>query len=228
MSSTSRILTALGSLLLIGLFLFPMWSIRLEAPQYPGDSALGILIHINKVEGAKPNDLDNINGLNHYIGMKAIEPDQIAELRYMPLIVAALIATGLLVALVGRRGPLFAWFGVFTLAALAGLADFWRWEYDYGHDLDPTAAIKIPGMAYQPPLLGGKQLLNFHASSWPDIGGIAAIVSRGTQSAANGASPKFSTMTASKPALASVRASSTARRIVAAIGPALDARPTHQ
>ena len=64
---------------------------------------------------------------------------------------------------------------VFLAVALAGLYDFWRWEYDYGHDLDPTAAIRIPGMSYQPPLIGGKQLLNFHATSWPDVGGWAAI-----------------------------------------------------
>jgi len=51
------------------------------------------------------------------------------------------------------------------------MIDFWKWEYDYGHDLDPAAAIKVPGMAYQPPLIGFKQLLNFGAYSIPDIGG---------------------------------------------------------
>ena len=54
--------------------------------------------------------------------------------------------------------------------------DFYKWEYDYGHDLDPTAAIKIPGMSYQPPLIGTKQLLNFTATSWPASGGWLAIV----------------------------------------------------
>jgi len=49
--------------------------------------------------------------------------------------------------------------------------DFWRWEYNYGHNLDPNAAIIVPGMAYQPPLIGFKQLLNFGAYSIPDIGG---------------------------------------------------------
>jgi len=44
------------------------------------------------------------------------------------------------------------------------------WEYDYGHNLNPHAAIKIPGMAYQPPLIGSKMLLNFNAISMPDIG----------------------------------------------------------
>ncbi len=54
------------------------------------------------------------------------------------------------------------------------MVDFYLWEYDYGHNLDPTAAIKIPGMSYQPPLIGSKPLLNFNASSWPGPGGWAA------------------------------------------------------
>jgi copper chaperone NosL len=171
----SRVVIAVAALLLALLYVTPMWRIDLGAPQYP--EGMGIRIWVDRIQGAGPNDLQNLNGLNHYIGMKAIEPDQIAELRYMPVIVGVLLATGLLVALVGRRGPLYAWFGAYALVALAGLADFWKWEYDYGHDLDPTAAIKIPGMAFQPPLLGGKQLLNFHASSWPDVGGVAAMLS---------------------------------------------------
>ena len=55
-------------------------------------------IWINTVTGQKPNDLQNINGLNHYIGMKRIEPDTIPELRIMPFVVAALIVTGVAAA----------------------------------------------------------------------------------------------------------------------------------
>jgi copper chaperone NosL len=55
------------------------------------------------------------------------------------------------------------------------MIDFWRWEYNYGHNLDPTAAIQIPGMAYQPPLIGYKQLLNFGAYSIPDTGGLLFV-----------------------------------------------------
>ena len=51
------------------------------------------------------------------------------------------------------------------------MIDFWRWDYNYGHNLNPDAAIIVPGMAYQPPLIGYKQLLNFGAYSIPDIGG---------------------------------------------------------
>ncbi len=171
----SRILTAVGAFLLLGVFFFPIWRIDLEAPQYP--EGIGMLIHINSVGGVKPNDLNNINGLNHYIGMKAIEPASIPELIYMPWIVGALLVSGLLVALWGRRAGLVGWMSLFLVVGMVGLADFWLWGYDYGHNLDPHAIIKIPDMVYQPPLIGSKQLLNFTAYSWPDIGGVLAALS---------------------------------------------------
>lgn len=170
MKPVHRILMALGALCLLGLFAFPMWSISLEAPQYPKGSELGILIHINKVEGTRPNDLDNINNLNHYIGMKRIEQDAIPELKYMPIIVLVLVGLGLLVASVGKRWMIIVWLALLTMAGALGLYDFWLWEYDYGHNLDPHAIIKIEGMSYQPPLIGTQQLLNFSASSWPSLG----------------------------------------------------------
>ena len=171
-----RLLAVLAALLLGVVYLAPLWNIRLIAPQYP--EGLGMHIRVNTVEGVMPTDLNNINGLNHYIGMKTIQPDAIPELRYMPWIVAALIVGGLLVALVARRRALFAWAGVYGAAAVAGLIDFWKWEYDYGHNLDMAhAIIKVPGMNYQPPLIGSKQLLNFTATSWPGVGGWAAGLS---------------------------------------------------
>jgi copper chaperone NosL len=51
------------------------------------------------------------------------------------------------------------------------LYDFYSWGYDYGHHLDPKAAIQVPGLFYQPPLIGHKTLLNFDAYSYPDTGG---------------------------------------------------------
>jgi hypothetical protein len=170
----SRLLVAIASLLLLGLFTFPLWRIDLIAPQYP--EGLGMLIRINTVTGIKPNDLESINGLNHYIGMKAIVPDTIPELRYMPWIVGGLIVLGLATAAIGRRGVLTAWLGAFVALAAAGLADFWRWEQAYGRDLDlEHAIIKVPGMTYEPPLIGTKQLLNFTATSWPDLGALLAF-----------------------------------------------------
>jgi copper chaperone NosL len=138
-SRFARVVTALASLSLIGLFFLPLWRVQLVAPQYP--EGLGMRISINSIRGVTIYDLDNINGLNHYIGMKRITPDAIPELRIMPWVLGALIVTGLLVALIGRKRPLYAWFTGFLAASGAGLVDFWRWEYDYGHNLDFEHAI---------------------------------------------------------------------------------------
>lgn len=173
MRRSSRIAVAVVSLLLLAIYVTPLWRIELIAPQYP--EGLGLRIWVNQITGLKPNDLNSINGLNHYIGMRAIEPDAIPELRLMPRLLACAIVAGLLVALIGRRGLLYGWAALFTVGAVAGLGDFWKWGYQYGHQLDPHAAIKVPGMSYQPPVVGSKQLLNFHATSWPDLGGWIAI-----------------------------------------------------
>jgi hypothetical protein len=137
-------------------------------------------IWLDAITGLKPNDLGSINNLNHYIGMKPIEPDSIPELRYMPVIVGLLVATGAAVALAGRRALAWVWLGAFVLLGVAGMVDFYRWGYDYGHDLDQeNAIIKVPGMTYQPPLIGSKKLLNFTATSLPAAGAIIATLSLG-------------------------------------------------
>jgi len=174
----ARIAVAIAALALLAVLVLPLWRIDLEAPQYP--EGLGMEIRVNTIVGVKPNDLNNINNLNHYIGMKVIRPEDFPELRFMPLIVAGLSAMGLVVAATGRRRLLYAWAALLVLCALAGLADFYRWSYDYGHNLDhERAIIKVPGMTYQPPLIGSKQLLNFRAHSWPGSGGWIAIAAGG-------------------------------------------------
>jgi hypothetical protein len=176
LSKPARFMLATAALLLAGAFLFPLWRIALIAPQYP--EGLGLLIKVNTVTGVEPQDLQNINGLNHYIGMKAIEPDSIPELTLMPIALGVLMLSGLAVAWLGRRTLARVWVGLFLVGSLAGIADFWYWQYDYGHNLDvENAPIKVPGMSYQPPLFGSKKLLNFTATSWPDLGGIAAFAS---------------------------------------------------
>jgi copper chaperone NosL len=176
MTIRTRILLAAASLLLVALYLAPLWRITLEAPQYP--EGLGLQIHLSDIDGLKPHDLQNINNLNHYIGMQRIEPDSIPELRIMPWAIALLIVLGLAAAASGKRWMLLAWTGAFLVLVLVGLADFYLWAYDYGHNLDfDNAAIKVPGMVYQPPIIGSKKLLNFTAHSWPALGGWAAFVS---------------------------------------------------
>lgn len=178
LSRNSRILIGVAALSLIGLYFVPLWNIYLVAPQYP--EGLGMRIWLDSITGLKPNDLGSINNLNHYIGMKRIEPDSIPELRYMPVIIGVLVTFGLVVALTGRRVLAKVWLGAFIALAAIGLADFYKWGYDYGHNLDQeNAIIKVPGMTYQPPLIGSKKLLNFTATSLPAAGTIIATLSLG-------------------------------------------------
>jgi len=175
MKKKSKILIVIASLLLLLTFLFPLWRIDLQAPQYP--EGLGLNIWVNQITGLNENDVDRINGLNHYIGMKAITPDDIPELQYMPYIIVFMVLFGLTIAFTGKRKLLYVWLGLFVVLAIIGLYDFYMWGYDYGHNLNPDAPIKVPGMTYQPPLFGSKQLLNINAVSLPYIGSIVILIS---------------------------------------------------
>ena len=170
MKKSSRNIIFLCSLLMVGAFFFPFWKIVLEAPQYP--EGLEMKIWLNKITG----DVDKINGLNHYIGMKIIKEDEFPEFKIMPWALGILIAFGFVVGLVRKRSLLWVWLGTLILAGVVAFYDFYQWLYDYGHNLNPHAAIKVPGMTYQPPMLGYKQLLNFLAGSFPDIGGYLVII----------------------------------------------------
>jgi len=171
MTKKHRILITIASVMLLAVFVFPLWQIRLQAPQYP--EGLGLNIWINNVQSLHPHNIQTINDLNHYIGMKAITPNVIPELKIMPYLIILLFVMGITTSLIGKRSLLMGWLMLFVGMAGAGLVDFYKWEYNYGHNLNPNAAIKVPGMSYQPPLLGTKQLLNIRATSIPYIGALA-------------------------------------------------------
>lgn len=172
MKNLPRVLMLLAVLGLGSLFLFPMWRITLFAPQYP--DGVSLYIWINKIGGDSAGTLQNVNILNHYVGMKYIEPDSIPELTYFPYIILGMIGLGFLAALLNNQWIYLTWTLVFGALALAGIYDFYLWEYDYGHNLSPNAPIKIPGASFQPPLIGTKDILNFTAQSFPHTGGILA------------------------------------------------------
>jgi copper chaperone NosL len=169
MSTPSRIIIAIASLGLMATYFLPVWFIFLIAPQYP--EGLTMNIWLNKITG----QVDIINGLNHYIGMKHIKPEMFPEFTYLIYIVAFFTLFGLVVAITGKRKLLFAYLVLTVLGGVAAMVDFYRWGYDYGHNLDPKAAIQVPGLYYQPPLIGHKTLLNFDAYSYPDTGGWVII-----------------------------------------------------
>jgi copper chaperone NosL len=168
MRRDSRLVLGIGALLLLPAFWLPLWSIKIVAPQYR--DGLGMYIGLRDLWGHSQHDIQNINILNHYIGMKPIDPETVGVLSVMPWVVGFLIVTGLLTALIGRRWLVASWLVAFAVLGTAGLYEFWSWNYDYGHNLDPMAPIKVPGMTYQPPLFGTKQLLNMSTSSYPWTG----------------------------------------------------------
>ncbi len=159
----TSILVAIGCI--AALWFLPLWRIDLAAPQYP--EGISMQIWINDVMG----DVDIINGLNHYIGMKTIHKSDFPEFTYLPKILIAFCIGGLLVMGMNRKRGYYIYTLIFFLIAAISMYDFWKWEYDYGHHLNPSAPIKVPGMAYQPPLIGYKKMLNFEALSQPDAGG---------------------------------------------------------
>lgn len=169
LSFASRIFVAFASGALIAVFFLPAWRIDLFAPQYP--EGLKMNIWINGLSG----DVDIINGLNHYIGMKHITVSMFPEFHYLPYVVGFFMLLGLLVAVTGSRKFLLAYICLTAIGGTLAMYDFYKWGYDYGHNLDPTAPIQVPGFSYQPPLFGHKRLLNFDAYSFPDVGGWVVI-----------------------------------------------------
>lgn len=165
----SAIAVAIAALCFLATFKFPFWVIYLTEPQYPEGLTLYIWLH--KVSG----DVEIINGFNHYIGMAIIDETQFPEFDILPYAIGFMVGAGLLIAFLRKKKLLFFYTIFLVLFSILAIYDFWHWEYQYGHNLDPDAAIQVPGMSYQPPLIGFKQLLNFGAYSFPHGGGFFYI-----------------------------------------------------
>ena len=168
LSKRNRFLLLGVAVSMLIIYFTPLWSISLAAPQYP--EGLKLHIWIRKIVGGTDFDLQNINLLNHYIGMQKIAENAIPELLYMPYVLYYLIAGAVAAFIVNRLFMVYLGLINLGIVGVAGVYDFWRWEYNFGHNLDPHAAMKFEGMTYQPPLIGCKDLLNITACSWPHVG----------------------------------------------------------
>ena len=124
--------------MMILVYFFPFWSIYLIAPQYP--EGLSMQIWLNKITG----QVEIINGLNHYIGMKHIKAEMFPEFDYLVYILGFFILFGLAVAITGSRKLLLVYLILSAIGGVVAMIDFYIWGYKYGHDLDPTAAIQVP------------------------------------------------------------------------------------
>lgn len=170
MKKPSILLLLIACGFLVAIFFAPLWHIKLNAPQYP--EGLDMYIWVNKITGTDDFTLQNINILNHYVGMRAIEPNSFKELEIMPYFVLFFIVSGVVIAFINRKKLTMAWLAVLIICGTIGLIDFYLWQQDFGHNLDPQAPIKMEGMSYSPPFIGVKHLLNITARSFPDWGAI--------------------------------------------------------
>jgi len=181
----SGILMIIGSALLLGLFIYPLWNIQLEAPQYP--DPLGMNIYISGIQGEEEFDIQNIDGVNHYIGMKKIpKPAEMWEFQIFPIVIAGMAILGVLLGALGffKKIPaswFLGWFILMLVLGLLGMYDFNNWLLDYGTDLDPKAIIKLTDsegnpINYKPPLFGTQKILNFTAHSYPRTGAYLMFV----------------------------------------------------
>jgi hypothetical protein len=172
LSYTSRVLIVAATLAILPAAFLPTWRITLRAPQYP--DGLAVMIHPTTVEG----DVSEVNLLNHYIGMKEIDADEFPEFRFIPFFILRFFAFALLTALIGRM-PIAAlgWMD-FVLFGAVMLYTLQHWLYEYGHDLSPTAPLKID--PFTPHFIGPTAVGQFSVSSWPALGailmGIAGLI----------------------------------------------------
>lgn len=133
-------------LLLVSMF-FPFWHMELQAPQYP--DGLFLTAYVSHLEG----DVDEIDGLNHYIGMRKLEDAASLE---RATAIWMIIAMVLLVE--GAASVHSRWAVLLVLPAVlfpAGfLADLQFWLYFHGQHLDPKAPLSSSVKPFTPPALG--------------------------------------------------------------------------
>jgi copper chaperone NosL len=162
---TERRLILLAAAVLLPVFflpVLPIWQMRMWAPQYR--EGLTLTIYSNTIKG----DVDKVNTLNHYVGMKAITANDFREFNYMPQLLTGFGLMALLAALTGWRWfALIGWLG-FTGFAAYMFTDYIQWLWRYGHELDPRAAITLE--AFMPPVIGFQKMANFKVLSLPGPG----------------------------------------------------------
>lgn len=156
------VLAALVLLPVLFLPVLPIWQIRMWAPQYR--EGLVLTIYTNDLRG----DVDKINTLNHYVGMKPIRAADFDEFGYMPQALTGFGVVALLAALFNRRWFAIAGWLAFTAFSAWMFGQYWEWLWKYGHELDPRAAIKLP--AFMPPVVGYSKMANFKVLSLPHVG----------------------------------------------------------
>jgi hypothetical protein len=167
---TPRFILIAAACLLVVAFFFPLWNLTMFAPQYPEGLRLDIY-NYQLVGGHAGQDIKEINLLNHYIGMHDLATEDFTEFKWMPFVIGVL---GLLFLRAAVHGKMASLVDVLMLYVYFGLFSLWSFAfklYSYGHNLAPTASVRVP--PFMPPVFGYKQLANFEVYSYPGVGSYA-------------------------------------------------------
>ena len=166
---SSRVLLAVLVVPLLLCFTAPLWRIELSAPQYP--KGLWMEIYAYKIEGGDDGQhLQEINTLNHYIGMRPIDRAALSDLDWLPFALGLLALLALRVAAIGNVRSLLDLVVLTVYVSGFGLGRFAYKLYVFGHDLSPDAPVKVE--PFMPVVLGGKQIANFYTTSLPQLGSV--------------------------------------------------------
>jgi copper chaperone NosL len=163
-SLAARIMLLAAAVLLVATYFFPLWNLTMFAPQYPDGLRLDIYSYALS-GGNGGQDVKEINVLNHYIGMQDLANESFTEFKWMPFVIGGL---GLLILRAAVHGTVASLVDVTMLFVYFGAFSLWSFGYKlyrYGHDLSPSAAVKVP--PFMPPMFGGQQIANFEVYSYP-------------------------------------------------------------
>lgn len=171
-STPARIMLILAVLSIPLVFRFPLWTMAFESNQYP--DPLRLSIYINHLEGQKTiqrDDLREINSLNHYIGMRPLMESDFSEFLWLPFVMGFFALISLRAVVFGTLRDLVDIVVLFTYFGLFSAWTFYNRLYEYGHNLDPEAAIKVE--PFTPPFFGRVKIANFWVESYPAGGSFA-------------------------------------------------------
>jgi hypothetical protein len=170
----SRLLILVAVIALIPTFLFPLWNMTFTSNQYLDGLTLNIYSY--RLEGGKTparDDLREINALNHYIGMRPLLESDFSEFVWIPFVIGALAVLALRAMVIGKMSNLVDVFVIFSYFGLFSFWSFYNKLHTYGHNLDPTAAIKV--QPFTPPLIGKQVVGNFTVTSYPGAASFALV-----------------------------------------------------
>jgi copper chaperone NosL len=145
----------------------PLWRIEMSAPQYP--EGLSMTIYAHTIEsGHDGRDLHEINILNHYIGMRHIDRQELTDLDWIPFALGLLAILTLRCAAIGTVSSLVDLVVITLYVAGFSMGRFVYRLYGYGHNLSADAPIKVP--PFTPAILGTKEIANFTTTGTPELG----------------------------------------------------------